>query len=187
MLFPELFRTDFLFWFHLRIFSWIFSHFKGADETATPFNGDRQPHSWADHGVWKAEYDCHTVGNGQSKVNIQHFQFDSFNGKNWPHTKIMKTEVGLDWILWRNKSDRLHEKGRKKRAKKKQPKVSEINSIYGNYGRSTEIEDNSQWLQLRSTSTLPVGIVSPKKVLTERMKRVALRWKFLFFFLVFSI
>ena len=39
-----------------------------ADETAASFDGDRQSHSRADDGVREAEYDCHTVGNGQSKV-----------------------------------------------------------------------------------------------------------------------
>ena len=34
-----------------------------------------------------------------------------------------RTQIEFNWILWRNKSDRLHEKGRKRRAKKKQPKV----------------------------------------------------------------
>ena len=53
-------------------------------------------------------------------------------------TEILnKTQIELNWVLWRNKSDRLHEKGRKKRSKKKQPKV-EI----------SEISHNSQLLQI---------------------------------------
>ena len=81
-------------------------------------------------------------------------------------TSFWKTQIELNWSLWRNKSDRLHEKGRKKRSKKKQPKV-EI----------SEISHDTQLLQRRSTSTLPVGSVSPRKGSTERMKRVVLRWQ----------
>ena len=48
-----------------------------ADEAATPSDGDWQPHPGAHHGVRAAEYDCHTVGNGQSQVN--HFQFSTLS------------------------------------------------------------------------------------------------------------
>ena len=43
---------------------------QGANEAAAPVNGDRQPHFGLDHGVRETEHDCHTVGDGQSKVII---------------------------------------------------------------------------------------------------------------------
>ena len=48
---------------------------QGANEAAAPVNGDRQPHFGLDHGVRETEHDCHTVGDGQSKVISEHFNF----------------------------------------------------------------------------------------------------------------
>ena len=88
----------------------------------------------------KKEYDCHTVEKGQRKVisnsfNLMFSMKKAMAWKYWKRKSFWKTQIGFNWILWRNKSDRLHEKGRKRRAKKKQPKVeiSQFCTIHNPY------------------------------------------------------
>ena len=72
-----------------------------ADEAATPSDGDWQPHPGAHHGVRAAEYDCHTVGDGQSKVISEHFNFvilmKTAGYTYQPSDNIENTECG--WTL----------------------------------------------------------------------------------------
>ena len=72
-----------------------------ADEAATPSDGDWQPHPGAHHGVRAAEYDCHTVGDGQSKVISEHFNLEILMktaGYTYqPSDNIENTECG--WTL----------------------------------------------------------------------------------------